>query len=75
MDRTELKISVEKLIGQLEDISAQIDEVEGNEVSKKEASEIYRSVGDFTNDLGNLSWELSQKVFPKIELNYEDIRN
>lgn len=75
MDRTELKISVEKLIGELEDISAQIDEVEGNEVSKREASEIYRSVGDFTNDLGNLSWKLSQKVFPKIELNYEDIRN
>lgn len=75
MDRTELKISVEKLIGELEEISAQIDEVEGNEVSKKEASEIYRSVGDFTNDLGNLSWKLSQKVFPKIELNYEDIRN
>ena len=73
MDRTELKISVEKLIGQLEDISAQIDELEGNEVSKKEASEIYRSVGDFTNDLGNLSWKLSQVVFPKIELNYEDL--
>lgn len=75
MDRTELKISVEKLIGQLEDISAQIDELEGNEVSKKEASEIYRSVGDFTNDLGNLSWKLSQVVFPKIELNYEDLRS
>ena len=75
MDKTEYKIEFEQLIGQLEEISGLVDDVEGEKPSQKEARNMLDLLGNCINRISNISWDLSCIVYPKIELNYDNIRD
>lgn len=75
MDKTEYKIEFEQLIGQLEEISGLVDDVEGEKLSQKEARNMLDLLGNCINRISNISWNLSSIVYPKIELEYENLRN
>ena len=71
----EFKIELEQLIGQLEEISGLVDDVEGEKPNQREAREMLDLLGNCINRISNISWNLSNIVYPKIELEYDNIRN